>query len=173
MIMIFLFILTFLYWITAALDVRIHGQLELERKYWNRYDPTLIAEGIYCLATIMAFLKLLYICQLDYHLGPLQLSLAQMIKDVIKFIILFSIIIFAFTAGNTNTFKLPKVQKFPFFDKSTFYIHFPLSFSSFFPELLMKFSNSIFSKIKAQFCPLFSIYFSNTKKRIQSVERQE
>ncbi|KOX80705.1 Short transient receptor potential channel 5 [Melipona quadrifasciata] len=82
MIMIFLFILTFLYWITAALDVRINGQLELERKYWNRYDPTLIAEGIYCLATIMAFLKLLYICQLDYHLGPLQLSLGQMIKDV-------------------------------------------------------------------------------------------
>ncbi|KAF3422675.1 hypothetical protein E2986_04317 [Frieseomelitta varia] len=98
MIMIFLFILTFLYWITAALDVRINGQLELERKYWNRYDPTLIAEGIYCLATIMAFLKLLYICQLDYYLGPLQLSLGQMIKDVVKFIILFSIIIFAFTA---------------------------------------------------------------------------
>ncbi|KAK9303709.1 hypothetical protein QLX08_004706 [Tetragonisca angustula] len=105
MIMIFLFILTFLYWITAALDVRINGQLELERKYWNRYDPTLIAEGIYCLATIMAFLKLLYICQLDYHLGPLQLSLGQMIKDVVKFIILFSIIIFAFTAGTCRLYQ--------------------------------------------------------------------
>lgn len=98
--MIFLFILTFLYWITAALDVKINGQLELERKYWNMYDPTLIAEGIYCLATIMAFLKLLYICQLDYHLGPLQLSLVKMIKDVLKFIILFTIIILAFSAGN-------------------------------------------------------------------------
>ncbi|KAK1136923.1 hypothetical protein K0M31_001455 [Melipona bicolor] len=105
MIMIFLFILTFLYWITAALDVRINGQLELERKYWNRYDPTLIAEGIYCLATIMAFLKLLYICQLDYHLGPLQLSLGQMIKDVVKFIILFSIIIFAFGAGTCRLYQ--------------------------------------------------------------------
>ncbi|XP_033344032.1 short transient receptor potential channel 4-like [Bombus vosnesenskii] len=105
MIMISLFILTFLYWITAALDVRINGQLELERKYWNQYDPTLIAEGIYCLATIMAFLKLLYICQLDYHLGPLQLSLGQMIKDVVKFIILFSIIIFAFTAGTCKLYQ--------------------------------------------------------------------
>ena len=125
MIMIFLFILTFLYWITAALDVRINGQLELERKYWNRYDPTLIAEGIYCLATIMAFLKLLYICQLDYHLGPLQLSLGQMIKDVVKFIILFSIIIFAFTAGNTTTRCLSTVPRFSI--KSTSCIYFLLS----------------------------------------------
>lgn len=100
MIMILFFILTFMYWITAALDVRINGQLELERKYWNKYDPTLIAEGFFCLATIMAFMKLLYICQLDYHLGPLQISLGKMIKDVAKFIILFSIIIFGFSAGN-------------------------------------------------------------------------
>ncbi|CAK9824240.1 Transient-receptor-potential-like protein [Anthophora retusa] len=105
MIMIFLFILTFLYWITAAVDVRINGQLELERKYWNQYDPTLIAEGIFCLATIMAFLKLLYICQLDYYLGPLQLSLGKMIKDVVKFIFLFSIIIFAFTAGTCKLYQ--------------------------------------------------------------------
>ncbi|XP_017762000.1 PREDICTED: short transient receptor potential channel 4-like [Eufriesea mexicana] len=104
-IMIFLFILTFLYWITAALDVRVNGQLELERKYWNKYDPTLIAEGIYCLATIMAFLKLLYICQLDYHLGPLQLSLGKMIKDVVKFIILLSIIMLAFTAGTCRLYQ--------------------------------------------------------------------
>ncbi|XP_061938714.1 short transient receptor potential channel 4-like [Apis cerana] len=105
MIMIFLFILTFLYWITAALDVKINGQLELERKYWNTYDPTLIAEGIYCLATIMAFLKLLYICQLDYHLGPLQLSLVKMIKDVLKFIILFTIIILAFSAATCRLYQ--------------------------------------------------------------------
>ncbi|XP_076759027.1 short transient receptor potential channel 5 [Xylocopa sonorina] len=105
MIMIFLFVLTFLYWITAALDVRMHGQLELERKYWNMYDPTLIAEGLYCMATIMAFLKLLYICQLDYHLGPLQLSLGKMIKDVKHFIILFSIIIFAFVAGTCRLYQ--------------------------------------------------------------------
>lgn len=91
--------MTFMYWITAALDVRINGQLELERKYWHKYDPTLIAEGIFCLATIMAFLKLLHICQLDYNLGPLQLSLGKMFKDVGKFIILFSIIILAFTSG--------------------------------------------------------------------------
>ncbi|XP_043259303.1 short transient receptor potential channel 4-like [Colletes gigas] len=102
---IFLFLLTFLYWIIAAVDVTINGQLELERKYWNKYDPTLIGEGIFCLATIAAFLKLLYICLLNYHLGPLQLSLGKMITDVVKFIILFSIIILAFTTGTCKLYQ--------------------------------------------------------------------
>lgn len=100
--MLLLFILTFLFWIVAALDIRINGQHDLERKYWYKYDPTLIAEGIFCLATIMAFLKLLFICQLDYDLGPLQLSLIKMIKDVGHFIAIFGIILLAFTAGKIN-----------------------------------------------------------------------
>ncbi|RLU21840.1 hypothetical protein DMN91_006216 [Ooceraea biroi] len=83
----------------AALDVRINGQRDLERKYWHKYDPTLIAEGIFCLATIMAFFKLLFICQLDYDLGPLQLSLVKMIRDVGHFVAIFGIIIMAFTVG--------------------------------------------------------------------------
>ncbi|XP_012142580.2 short transient receptor potential channel 4 isoform X2 [Megachile rotundata] len=105
LIMIFLFILTFMYWITAAIDVRINGQLELERKYWHKYDPTLIAEGIFCWATIMAFLKLMHICQLDYNLGPLQLSLGKMFKDVGKFTVLFSIMMLAFTAGTCKLYQ--------------------------------------------------------------------
>lgn len=97
--MLVLFILTFLFWIVAALDVRMNGQRDLERKYWHKYDPTLIAEGIFCLATIMAFFKLLFICQLDYDLGPLQLSLVKMIRDVGHFIAIFGIIVIAFTVG--------------------------------------------------------------------------
>ncbi|XP_078032808.1 short transient receptor potential channel 4 [Augochlora pura] len=103
--MLFLFVLTFLYWITAAIDVHRNGQLELERKYWNKFDPTLIAEGIFCLATIMAYLKLLYFCLLDYNLGPLQLSLGKMIYDVIKFAALYSIILIAFTVGTCKLYQ--------------------------------------------------------------------
>ncbi|XP_076375592.1 LOW QUALITY PROTEIN: short transient receptor potential channel 4 [Megalopta genalis] len=104
-VMLFLFVLTFLYWITAAIDVNRNGQLELERKYWNMFDPTLIAEGIFCLATIMAYLKLLYFCLLDYHLGPLQLSLGKMIYDVLKFAALYSIILIAFTVGTCKLYQ--------------------------------------------------------------------
>ncbi|XP_076229482.1 short transient receptor potential channel 4 [Nomia melanderi] len=104
-VMISLFVLTFIYWITAAIDVRTNGQLQLERKYWNKYDPTLIAEGMFCLATITAFLKLMYIYQLDYNLGPLQLSLGKMIYDVQKFIALFLIILIAFTVGTCKLYQ--------------------------------------------------------------------
>ncbi|KAK2575805.1 hypothetical protein KPH14_007189 [Odynerus spinipes] len=97
--MILLFVLTFICWIGAALDVRINGQRELERKYWHKYDPTLVAEGIYCLATIMAFFRLMFLCQLNYHLGPLQLSLGKMTHDVTKFIVIFAIVLLAFTSG--------------------------------------------------------------------------
>jgi len=97
--MLVLFILTFIFWIAAALDVKIYGQRELERKYWHKYDPTLIAEGIFCVATIMAFFKLLFICQLDYKLGPLQLSLVKMTRDVGYFVTIFGIILLAFAVG--------------------------------------------------------------------------
>lgn len=102
LVMLVLFVLAFLFWIVAALDVRINGQRDLERKYWHKYDPTLIAEGTFCFATIMAFFKLLFICQLDYDLGPLQLSLVKMIRDVGHFIAIFGIIIMAYTIGKTH-----------------------------------------------------------------------
>ncbi|XP_011630403.1 short transient receptor potential channel 6-like [Pogonomyrmex barbatus] len=103
--MIMLFILTFLFWIVAAVDVRINGQRDLERKYWHKNDPTLIAEGIFCLATIMAFFKLLFICQLDYDLGPLQISLVKMIRDVLHFVAIFGIITIAFTVGLCHLYQ--------------------------------------------------------------------
>ncbi|XP_077273858.1 short transient receptor potential channel 5 isoform X3 [Temnothorax americanus] len=105
LVMIVLFILTFLFWIVAAVDVRINGQRDLERKYWHKYDPTLIAEGIFCIATIMAFFKLLFICQLDYDLGPLQLSLVKMIRDVGHFVAIFGIIVMAFTVGLCHLYQ--------------------------------------------------------------------
>ncbi|KMQ97082.1 short transient receptor potential channel 5-like protein [Lasius niger] len=105
LVMLVLFILTFLFWIVAALDVRMNGQRDLERKYWHKYDPTLIAEGIFCIATIMAFFKLLFICQLDYDLGPLQLSLVKMIRDVGHFIAIFGIIVMAFTVGLCHLYQ--------------------------------------------------------------------
>ncbi|XP_011062977.1 PREDICTED: short transient receptor potential channel 4-like [Acromyrmex echinatior] len=105
LVMIILFILTFLFWIVAAIDVRINGQRDLERKYWHKYDPTLIAEGIFCVATIMAFFKLLFICQLHYDLGPLQLSLVKMIRDVGHFVAIFGIIVMAFAIGLCHLYQ--------------------------------------------------------------------
>ncbi|KAH9639109.1 hypothetical protein HF086_009113 [Spodoptera exigua] len=99
LIMLTLFFMTFVFWILAAIDVAGYNDDELDRKYWNQHDPTLLAEGTFCLATIIAFFRLMFLCQLNYHLGPLQVSLGKMTIDIYKYIIIFAIIISAFTAG--------------------------------------------------------------------------
>lgn len=103
LIMLFLFVNTFLFWTAAYLDTRSYT--DVERKYWYYLDPTLIAEGLFCFATIMAFFRLLFLCQLSYHLGPLQISLGKMSLDIAKFIIIFTVIIISFTAGNLFIIK--------------------------------------------------------------------
>ncbi|XP_026725922.1 short transient receptor potential channel 4-like [Trichoplusia ni] len=98
-IMLTMFGLTFVFWVAAAIDIAIRDQEDLDRKYWRQYDPTLLAEGTFCLATIFAFFRLMFLCQLNYHLGPLQVSLGKMTIDIYKYIIVFAIIISAFAAG--------------------------------------------------------------------------
>ncbi|KAI5642529.1 ion transport protein domain-containing protein [Phthorimaea operculella] len=94
-----LFGLTFAFWVIAGMDVANNDNQDIERRYWNQYDPTLLAEGTFCLATIIAFFRLMQFCQLNYHLGPLQVSLGKMTIDIYKYIIVFTIIISAFAAG--------------------------------------------------------------------------
>ncbi|XP_023289249.1 short transient receptor potential channel 5-like isoform X2 [Orussus abietinus] len=53
----------------------------------------------------MAFFKLSFVCQLDYHLGPLQISLGKMTKDVAKFIVIFGIVLFAFSSGLAKLYQ--------------------------------------------------------------------
>ncbi|XP_071453244.1 short transient receptor potential channel 1-like [Hetaerina americana] len=94
-----LFVLAFLFWLAALIDVHNNGNLYLERKYWDQLDPTLLAEGFFAVATILSFSKLLLLCQLNFYLGPLQVSLGKMTKDLAKFLVIFIVIIISFTAG--------------------------------------------------------------------------
>ncbi|XP_066257791.1 short transient receptor potential channel 4-like [Euwallacea similis] len=94
-----LFILTFLFWLASYCDAVNNDQVDLERKYWHYLDPLLIAEGTFAIAVIMAFLKLLFFCRLNYYLGPLQISLGKMCADMAKYITIFSIIILSFSGG--------------------------------------------------------------------------
>lgn len=99
MIMNLLFILTFVFWLASYCDVKKNDQVDLERKYWHHLDPLLIAEGTFAIAVIMAYFRLLYLCRLNYYLGPLQISLGKMSADMAKYMTIFTIIIIAFTAG--------------------------------------------------------------------------
>lgn len=94
-----LFVLTFIFWFASLMDAKKNDQIELERKYWHHLDPILLAEGTFAIAVIMAYFRLLYLCRLNFYLGPLQISLGKMSADMAKYITIFVIIIVAFTAG--------------------------------------------------------------------------
>lgn len=70
-----------------------------ERKYLRSTDPVLVAEGLLAVATVMAYLRLLFLCQLNYVLGPMQVSLGKMTVDFVRFTVLFAIIMSAFNVG--------------------------------------------------------------------------
>lgn len=93
------FLLTFVCWYASHVDGKVHGQIDLERKFWNPLDPVLLAEGFFAIGVIMAFYKLLYLCKINYYLGPLQISIGKMYADVGKYLTMFIIIILAFTIG--------------------------------------------------------------------------
>ncbi|KAF5297803.1 hypothetical protein FQA39_LY11952 [Lamprigera yunnana] len=99
LIMYFLFLCTFIFWLLSFLDVTANDQTDLERKYWHHLDPILLAEGTFAIATIMAYFKLLYLCRLNYYLGPLQISLGKMSADIAKYFGLFLIVILSFSVG--------------------------------------------------------------------------
>lgn len=78
------------------------GQLEyanLQRRDWHPYDPNLIAEALFAAANIFSCLKLVYIFTVNPHLGPLQISLGRMIMDIMKFAVLYCLVLLSFACG--------------------------------------------------------------------------
>eukprot|EP00095_Tigriopus_kingsejongensis_P000849 maker-scaffold1971_size23625-snap-gene-0.2 protein:Tk00849 transcript:maker-scaffold1971_size23625-snap-gene-0.2-mRNA-1 annotation:"transient receptor potential-gamma protein isoform x7" len=71
----------------------------LPREHWDTWDPMLISEGLFAAANIFSNLKLVYIFSVNPYLGPLQVSLSRMVMDILKFISLFVLVLFAFSCG--------------------------------------------------------------------------
>lgn len=92
-----MFVLTFSFWISAL--VTMGWQPDIERKYWHYLDPQLLAEGFFCIGTVMAFSRLLLLVQINNKLGPMQVSLGKMTSDFSQFIVIFAIVVGSFTAG--------------------------------------------------------------------------
>ncbi|KAK3868589.1 hypothetical protein Pcinc_026035, partial [Petrolisthes cinctipes] len=75
------------------------GTENLPRQNWDSWDPMLIAEGLFAAANIFSSLKLVYIFSVNPYLGPLQVSLSRMVVDILKFIFLYLLTLFAFSCG--------------------------------------------------------------------------
>ena len=68
----------------------------LPREHWHAFDPYLISEGLFGAGMITSYLKLVHIFSVNPHLGPLQISLGRMTEDIIKFGVLYVLVLVAF-----------------------------------------------------------------------------
>ncbi|KAL3859306.1 hypothetical protein ACJMK2_009531 [Sinanodonta woodiana] len=82
----------YLYWLTA------------DRFYWSPWDPINISEGLFAIGNILSFARVSYLLPANEALGPLQISLGRMLKDILKFLALFMLIFMAFMIGLQNLY---------------------------------------------------------------------
>ncbi|XP_070551369.1 short transient receptor potential channel 4-like [Ptychodera flava] len=75
------------------------------RLLWDAFDPELVSEGIFALANIISFLRLINIVIVSKQVGPLQISLWGMVNDILKFLAIFCFVLIAFAVGLTQLYK--------------------------------------------------------------------
>ncbi|KAH9502963.1 Short transient receptor putative channel 3 [Bulinus truncatus] len=85
-------------------DIRSIYWLNTDRIRWYPTDPINVSESLFALANIMSFFRISYLLPANEVLGPLQISLGRMLKDVAKFGALFLLVIFAFMVGLHNLY---------------------------------------------------------------------
>ena len=83
----------FVSYVVWAIGWILHGE-------WKPRSGWFISGDIlYACASVMAYFHLLHVFQVNSTLGPLQLSLYKMLKDVLKFLLIFVLLYAAFSTG--------------------------------------------------------------------------
>uniref|UniRef100_A0A8D3EBU4 Short transient receptor potential channel 1 n=1 Tax=Scophthalmus maximus TaxID=52904 RepID=A0A8D3EBU4_SCOMX len=108
------FVMNSLYLATFALKI-VANSKDTERKNWDAFHPILVAEGLFAFANVLSYLRLFFMYTTSSILGPLQISMGQMLQEFGKFLGLFLLVLFSFTIGLTQLYG--KDQKDP--DKAT------------------------------------------------------
>ncbi|VDM98542.1 unnamed protein product [Thelazia callipaeda] len=102
-----------LYLCTVALRIVAYLQVEGEmhdfgmrhlgrkilRRDWDPWEPTLISECAFATANIFSSLKIIHIFTVNAHLGPLKISLGRMVLDIVKFLLIYFLVLFSFACG--------------------------------------------------------------------------
>lgn len=76
-----------------------YGPSSLPRTHWPDADPTLISEGVFAVANVFSFARIIYLFQANPQLGPLQISLGCMLIDIGKFLFIFFLVLTSFACG--------------------------------------------------------------------------
>lgn len=101
-IMLSLYLCTFSLRIVAfahSQNVKDFGPNIMPRTEWPDADPTLISEGVFAIANVFSFARIIFLFQANPQLGPLQISLGCMLIDIGKFLFIFFLVITSFACG--------------------------------------------------------------------------
>ncbi len=71
----------------------------MPRVLWPEGDPTIISEGVFAVANVFSFARIIYLFQANPQLGPLQISLGCMLIDIGKFLFIFFLVLTSFACG--------------------------------------------------------------------------
>lgn len=63
-----------------------------DRNWWCRSDPEIVADSIFAVANWLSFSRLLFLMPAFEMLGPLQISLGRMASNIIRFLVIFSVV---------------------------------------------------------------------------------
>ncbi|ESO12412.1 hypothetical protein HELRODRAFT_63393 [Helobdella robusta] len=77
----------------------IYGLSLAPRNQWPETDPTFVSEGVFAIANVFSFARIIYLFQANPLLGPLQISLGCMLIDIGKFFFIFFLVITSFACG--------------------------------------------------------------------------
>ncbi|XP_071959383.1 short transient receptor potential channel 7-like isoform X2 [Antedon mediterranea] len=78
--------------------------LSVDRNCWNPCDPVFLAEGLYALANVLSFTRVTEVLAASEFLGPLQISLGRMLGDILRFGIVFGLVLVAFLCAMYNLY---------------------------------------------------------------------
>ncbi|XP_072428083.1 short transient receptor potential channel 1 isoform X6 [Chiloscyllium punctatum] len=100
------FVMNSLYLATFALKIVAHNKFHAigDRKDWDAFHPTLVAEGLFAFGNILSYLRLFFMYTTSSILGPLQISMGQMLQDFGKFLGMFLLVLISFTIGLTQLY---------------------------------------------------------------------
>ncbi|XP_070556011.1 short transient receptor potential channel 4-like [Ptychodera flava] len=68
--------------------------------------PILVAEGLFALAKVLSFLGLARMMVAHVQMGPMQISFGRMGGDIAKFLVIFALILVAFSVGMNQLYYL-------------------------------------------------------------------
>ncbi|XP_046582915.1 short transient receptor potential channel 3-like [Haliotis rubra] len=90
---------------------RINYFMEASRFHWEANDPEIVSDVLFAIANVISFARTTYLMPAFEVLGPLQISLGRMIGDITRFMVLFTLVLFAFMVGLHNLYWYYGAQK--------------------------------------------------------------